>query len=571
MARPSSVVYASLSDVCSQDQWVDMRDVAGLHSGQYRNVTHCLDLDTEGLAGRMCPVQLVNGECVILVLPEYIHDDSVLALHIAMQQAGLKLAKKCHWAVSASQLSAVTRQSRVRQRTPDTRADVAVTPGHVLFCVLDDILGWALRIGASDIHLDAFDNQGFASVAFTVRGCLVRPDQFSSITREVMHELLAVTWMRVQGGNRAVFEPDREQQGRLERTVMGKRLSLRWASIASHRGPSVTLRLLQRDADAETTSLQTLGYSESQLESLYRARLSTGGAVLLAGGVGSGKSTTLAALIRSLPSTRKVVTLEDPIEFDLPNAIQCSITAFGDGANDDDRFDLKLRAIKRSSANDVLIGEIRDAGSARAFSDLLLAGTNVYSTIHAGSALQIIHRLCSPMLGVAPDFLAVPGVLKLLCYQVLVSRLCNHCCVDLAQWLSGSRRYCSLGMPRSEREARVWISGFERAVGMDARCFRFRNLDGCDYCSGQGSHAYGVGGSLMAAEMIEPARMTGFARWLSTYLLGHSGRDAMQSLGHRVVDGGAEMHFEQARDRGLKYLANGWLDPREFELRFGGI
>lgn len=570
MAHPASVRYAALSDVRAQAQWVDMQDVAGLQSGQYRCVLNCLDIDTEGLADRMCPVQLANGECVILVLSEYVQDDGVLALHIAMQQAGMKLAKKSLVIVSASQLSAVTRQSRQDLRAPGARPDRGATPGHVLFCVLDDMLSWALRNGASDIHLGTSEDQCFGHVAFSVRGALVRPEQFANIAREVLHELLAVTWMRVQGGNRAVFEPDREQQGRLERTVAGKRLSLRWASLASHRGPSVTLRLLQREASAKTAHLSDLGYSESQLESFYRARLATGGAVLLAGGVGSGKSTTLAALVRSLPATRKVITLEDPIEFDLPNAIQCSITAFGDGTDDDDRFDIKLRSIKRSAAHDVLIGEIRDAGSARAFSDLLLAGTNVYSTIHAGSALQILQRLCSPMLGVAPDLLAVPGVLKLLCYQVLLNRLCTHCSLDLMQWMRGSQRDCALGQPRSERQARLWIEGLERALAMDVRHFRFRNTGGCDRCAVSGAHAKGLEGNLIAAEMIEPARMAGVARWLNACAFGDSRHSGTHAQACSTAQSVADIDYARAKDCALSYLSEGWLDPREFELRFGG-
>lgn len=584
--------HTALSDVDRTVRWREYRELPELQSGQYVSVMHKLDVDSSKLADRMCAVQLPSQECVILVLPEYLHDDAVLALRIAMDQAGFMLAPRPVVTVPASVLSAVARKGRIEQRVSTTqlRPKPGAASGHILFSLLDDLLGWAVQHDASDVHLGVYRGHLFADVAFSVRGRLVRPEMFLRLPVEVVHEMLSVAWMRVQGGNGAVFEPQREQQGRLERIVLNSRISVRWASIVSHKGPCITLRLLQRERSAATADLRNLGYTEQQLQCLYRARLSTGGAVLMAGSVGSGKSTTLAALIRSLPADRKVITLEDPVEFDLPNAIQCGITAFGDGDTDRERFDIKLQALKRSAANDVLIGEIRDQGSARALTDLLVAGTNVYSTVHAGSALQIIPRLCSPTLGVAPDLLAVPGVLKLLVFQTLLNALCVDCCMDHSRWLKEGAPTCALGVSLTESEAQKWLEDVERILQLDRAQLRFRHLPGCSSCcpahavsghalekthaqdghndllAADGRHlSAGYSGNLMAAEFVEPMRIRQFGAWIQ----------GLARTAYRLTEAtGSSLDWidqqERAADTARQYVSQGRLDPREYMLRFGG-
>src|SRR5690606_1958195 len=146
---------------------------------------------------------------------------------------------------------------------------------------------------------------------------------------------------------------------------------------------------------------------------------------------------SIAALIARLPSYRKVVTLEDPVEYLIPAAIQNSIVRNLDVAAHDS-FATKLRALKRSAMSDVLLGEIRDTETGRAFMDLAGAGINVYTTVHAPSAALIPQRLASDFIGVSRDFLATPGVLKLLVFQALLPVLCNYCAWPI-EHLAGMR------------------------------------------------------------------------------------------------------------------------------------
>src|SRR5690606_16973380 len=122
--------------------------------------------------------------------------------------------------------------------------------------------------------------------------------------------------------------------------------------------------------------------------------------------------------------------IEDPVEYRIPGAIQNTVVRDLD-ANAQDAFAAKLRAIKRAAMNDVLLGEIRDDETGRAFMDLVGSGVNVYTTVHASSASLIPARLASDFIRVSPDFLATPGMLKLLVYQALMPVLCARCALPL--------------------------------------------------------------------------------------------------------------------------------------------
>src|SRR5690606_6470327 len=157
-----------------------------------------------------------------------------------------------------------------------------------------------------------------------------------------------------------------------------------------------------------------------------------GGAIVFSGAVGSGKSTSLAALIARVPSDRKVITLEDPVEYLIPNAVQNSVAReLHETAHDD--YGSKLRTLKRCAMNDVLLGEVRDLESGRAFLDLVGSGVNVYTTTHAASAALVGDRLASAFIGVRRGVLAAPGVLKLVVDQALRPGLCAECCVGLGE------------------------------------------------------------------------------------------------------------------------------------------
>ena len=557
-----------LKDFAAQDGIGVLGEVAVFPIETVQPLFSRLHIDPESLCDRMCPVELGSRGCQVLVLAGYARDDHARALLLSIRQAGLELADPPLLVVPASLLSEINRRWRVVEIPTQSASQGALTPRHVLFAVLDDLVAWALKADASDIHLTLLKSNTCADIAFTVNGVCVRPMEFQSITTQTATELLSVAWMGVRGGSGAVFDPTHEQQGRLDRQVLGVSVGLRWSSLVTHLGPTICLRLLNRLGQSEAPTLQSLGYTTSQLEMLYRARLLTGGAVVLAGMVGSGKSTTLASLVSSIPSERKVITLEDPVEYPIKNALQCLVSGLDARTGAEDLL-VKLKTIKRSAAHDVLIGEIRDAEGGRALSDLVLSGTNVYTTLHASSALQILLRLGSSLIAVPESLLAMPGVLKLLVYQVLVRRLCPQCGLTSGEWMSRKSVQCALGQTRSIAWACHWFDQFCTRLCVDPLTIRFHNPKGCGACRVRLSHQHhGYEGRLLLAEMIEPSMSRVFHEALVSRSLHEqviSWQSQCSRQGHCDIEG-----YVPVNQLAAQHVRTGQIDPREFESRFGG-
>lgn len=526
-----------------------------------------LSIDPQAISDRLCPVRLSTGQCVVLVLKEYAQDDQTHAIVYALQQHALTLLDPPIVVATPSLLGALNRQLRKVAHPVNEGSEhdgkLNRNARHVLFAILDDLIKWGIEHCASDVHLHANPKQNKTTVHFTVSGAYIQPAEFEQMTAQVMLELLGVIWMSVQGGNGAVFDPHREQQGRLTRLIDGQSVLLRWASIASDHGPCVCLRILGNQMLSDVPALETLGYLPDQLQALRKSRLSDAGAVVLAGLVGSGKSTTLACLLRELPGHRKLMTLEDPVEYTISQALQCSVA----GALDEDlhtAFDRKLKAIKRSAVQDLLIGEIRDQTGGRALSDLLLAGVNVYTTVHACSALQIVNRLTSDFIGVPRSILAMPGMLKLLVYQALLPKLCPHCRLSAEQWLATDTQECALGIQRTASWSHDWLIQWCTQTQIPLKKLYFRNPHGCAHClSLQGSQSAGYVGRTVVAEIIDPARVVGFTQAIES--------GSMSQL-LALVDPHSERsyRYKTVLDTGLIKVAAGEIDPREIERRLGG-
>jgi type II secretory ATPase GspE/PulE/Tfp pilus assembly ATPase PilB-like protein len=380
--------------------------------------------------------------------------------------------------------------------------------------------------------------------------------------------MLAVAWMDIEGGNGAVFDPNIEQQRRLSRKNDCQKLLLRWASLATDVGPSVCLRLLVMDPSQLTPDLQVLGYLPEQIALFEQLQRTDGGAVVLAGTVGSGKSTTIATLMRAIAPDRKVITLEDPAEYLIPNALQNTVCrSFSE--HDEHAFDSKLKAIKRSAMNDLLIGEIRDHTTGRAFMDLAACGVNLYTTVHSGSALLIPDRLASSFIGVARDLLATPGILKLLVYQTLMVKLCPICSLTFEQVQAQPTWRCALNQVRSQAWLEVWITGLEEKFGVSRHVLRFRNEQACAECDHSISSLRGTVGRTVVAEMIDPLREPEF-------LNGVKNKDGV-GLYHWFTQRTQQalllsdpLH-QSAEQIAMFKMRQGMLDPRDVQARFGGF
>ncbi|HTJ99276.1 MAG TPA: ATPase, T2SS/T4P/T4SS family [Bordetella sp.] len=518
------------------------------------------EFDLAALAGRLCPVVLQDGAVAIFALADYANGDQIDEVERMVLRRGRRLAAPSRYVLPAPLLLSVARGQLTLQRLRDRSAVLADRHKSALAAGFCDIVTWGVRHDASDVHLNVFRGRSESEVRFTIAGRYVAPPRFRHMPTATLMEMLAVAWMDIRGGNGAVFDPQVEQQGQLHIHVDDRPVMLRWASLAADSGPSVCLRLLRLDMQTQGLSLRSLGFLDSQIAMLEQAGRSDGGAVVLAGVVGSGKSTTIATLIRTLPDSRKVITLEDPVEYRIDNALQNSVARNLDNGGAT-AFDAKLRTVKRSAMDDLLIGEIRDAETGRAFMDLAGSGVNLYTTTHAASALMIPERLASDFIGVSRDFLATPGVLKLLVYQALLPRLCVHCALPLTILHQGA----------DGAAMRDWTLRFTSLYGLSAEPLRIRNPDGCAHCANDElPHLNGTAGRTVVAEMIEPAHDDVFLRCvrqrdnlaLRGHLRGHlRGRRAARF-------DSPDMYGKSAMECAVYKAAIGEIDPRDIESRF---
>jgi len=451
----------------------------------------------EALAARICPVELEDGSAAIFALAEHVGSDQADELARRLECAGYAPATPSRYVLNASLLLAVARDAF----NPAGWAARSAPGRGALEEGFHGLMEWGVHHGASDVHLNVYLNEPESEVKYTICGRYVAPECFRRMPTRTLLEMLSVAWMDISGGNGAVFDPSAEQQGSLSRNYAGREVMLRWASMASERGPSVCLRLLEKNHAASIPSLETLGYPPAQIAMLERALFSGGGAVVFAGTVGSGKSTTLASLISRLPADRKVITIEDPVEYTIPGAIQNSIARRLD-AEAHDAFATKLRALKRSAMTDVLLGEVRDRETGLAFMDLTGSGVNVYTTVHAPSAALIPLRLASEFIAVSRDFLAMPGTLKLLVWQALLPRLCQ-CALPSAGGASP--------------ESHQWLDQATAIFPGPVAALRQRNPKGCAHCRKQGiAQLFGYDGRSVAAEMFEPRVHPQWFEWVRT-------------------------------------------------------
>ncbi|MYN11918.1 general secretion pathway protein [Pusillimonas sp. TS35] len=476
-------------------------EVQALRPGVIRILTDTFDV--AALAGRMVPALMEDGSVAIFSLAAHVGGDQADALARRIVLRGHRAASPPRYAVTAPLLLALSRGQCAVGDAPAGADTGERQSSTALAAAFHDLIAWGVRHKASDIHFNLRDREPNSEVRYTIAGHYVAPERSRCLSTAMLRDMLAVAWMDVRGGSGAVFDPLREQQGSLQMSIDGALYLLRWASMAAEAGASVCLRILTRDLAVANSGLAQLGYLPAQCAQIERALLSQGGAVVFAGTVGSGKSTSLAALVSGLAAHRKVLTLEDPVEYLIPGAIQNAIVRNLDEVAHD-AYAAKLRAVKRSAMSDVLLGEVRDIETGRAFMDLAISGVNLYTTVHAPSAALIPARLASDFIAIPKSFLATPGVLKLLVYQALLPALCPHCSLPVQSLTINGGAHPGGGW-RDGAQWRAWLNVLAGLYGERVHITRIRNAEGCDRCrAGNLPELYGYNGRTLAAEVMEP-------------------------------------------------------------------
>jgi len=275
--------------------------------------------------------------------------------------------------------------------------------------MINALLTQAVRDGASDIHIEAFEH--FSLVRFRIDGSLrdvARPRR----------ELHAALLSRIKIlASLDIAEKRLPQDGRMALRVAGKAVDVRVSTLPTGHGERAVLRLL--DKQAGRLDLKALGLAEDTRVALSKLVRQPHGIVLVTGPTGSGKTTTLYAALGQLDSTvTNILTVEDPIEYDLEGVGQTQVNA-----RIDMDFARALRAILRQDPDVVMIGEIRDLETAQIAVQASLTGHLVLATLHTNDAIAAVTRLVD--MGIEPFLLSssLLGVLS----QRLIRLLCEAC------------------------------------------------------------------------------------------------------------------------------------------------
>jgi type IV pilus assembly protein PilB len=271
------------------------------------------------------------------------------------------------------------------------------------------ILGQAVGEGASDIHFEP-DEQDMR-VRFRIDGVL---REAANVPKRMVSAVISRVKIMSELN---IAEKRVPQDGRVSITVEGRRIDLRVTTLPTQRGEGATIRILDKD-NAQRT-LDELGMDGDARHRFERAFRSAYGAVLVTGPTGSGKSTTLYAALQDLNQVEKnIITIEDPVEYQIGGINQINVNR---GAGLD--FATGLRSILRADPDIVMVGEIRDAETARIAVEAALTGHMMLTTLHTNDAPGAITRLTK--MGIESFLIA--SAVDCVVAQRLARKLCAHC------------------------------------------------------------------------------------------------------------------------------------------------
>lgn len=313
--------------------------------------------------------------------------------------------------------------------------------------LINALLSEAIRVGASDIHIEAFEKK--LSVRLRVDGQL----------REIVQprrELAPLLVSRIKVMAKLdIAEKRIPQDGRISLRLAGREVDVRVSTLPSSHGERVVMRLL--DKQAGRLNMTHLGLMQTDYERLTQLVHRPHGIILVTGPTGSGKTTTLYAALSDLnDGSKNILTAEDPIEYQLEGIGQTQVNTKVDMT-----FARALKAMLRQDPDVVMVGEIRDLETAEIAVQASLTGHLVLSTLHTNTAIGAVTRLKD--MGIEPFLLAssLIGVIA----QRLVRTLCKHC--------------------HTWREADAFENELFKSVSTDV-ALKLPTPNGCEHCSHTG-------------------------------------------------------------------------------------
>ncbi|SFV05776.1 GspE/PulE family protein [Pseudoduganella namucuonensis] len=399
-----------------------------------------------------------------------------------------------------------------------------------------DLLSKACGARASDIHIRVKKN--CTEILFRIHNDLVPA---GSQTREYGERLLATLYGAMTSVSDNSYKPMERQDAAIsDRDKLPPRLyGVRIATAPTSEGMVMVLRLLYNDA-GDNVDVRPLGFSDTHAALLQQLKEQPIGMNIISGPTGSGKSTTLQRILSGeiieAEGKLHVLTVEDPVEYPIDGAVQTAVTNASSEADRSRQFAAAISNAMRLDPDVIMIGEMRDAASAQNALRAAMTGHQVWTTVHANSALAIVDRLVD--LGLALSLVADHTIITGLISQRLVKVLCQHCCKPLVEHPHE--------LPPAAY-ARV-----QHAVGGHMHRVRIAG-PGCEHCKQQGT----IGRSVIA-EVIVPDDQ------FFKYIRAGEKTEAMAYWLH-------ELGGKTIREHAIEKIAAGLVDPRMAEKVVGHL
>ncbi|WP_176543189.1 GspE/PulE family protein [Bacillus thuringiensis] len=379
---------------------------------------------------------------------------------------------------------------RRRQKTDTFFTANAIRSDERLNRLVDIILNEAIEMEAKDVHINQWSTEGM--VEFRLGSDLV---PIRRVNKYAVDGLIIVLRNRADVSVENIHAL--EISGRITHRYAGKDFDIRASFIPATNGQTAVLRIL--NVTQLGGSVEGLGLPDSVEMELKRVLNLKEGMVILSGGTGSGKTTTLYTSIVHIKNTyeekKKIYAIEDPVEYRVDGVTQISTDEMRDVT-----FANALKSILRGDPNVILLGEINDERTAKTAVRSATTGHLMLTTIHANNTLEVRNVL--KQLGASPIDLGT--ALKMVIYQTLQDKLCEHCRIDT-----------TIGV-----EDKRWVDKNLR-VNKDLLVVYERNHEGCEHCH------QGVKGQVLLVEMLRANRVynrgvdetDGDIRKLQDYLL----------------------------------------------------
>lgn len=508
----------------------------------------------------------VDGSHAVLLLTRGVGQDLLSSLLTQMERHRVTLVPndqtQAWWCAPALVMAVVGGEitGDISRRTRSLTTDAARS-GH--WEIFKSVIQWAFDEDAQDIDFVLQLNEIESFVRFKVHSRWVAPSRWRLPTEQI-NKILSVAWQQSLGGASTELQVNLDQQAVIALSLNEDvRLRLRWNTMPTDKGATITIRLQRLGAQRLVKTLEEAEYLPTQIEILERVVTGKGGLTTFSGTVGSGKSVSLAILMDLMHARRpdlKGVSFEDPVEIESSWMDMRTITR-DLYAKDDQAFRTAVQSLFRSALDVFMLGEVRDSDAGRTLRAVLDSGHSCFTTTHASDCLTgIVSKFTSAQVGIPASMLATPGMLKLNVYQALLLKNCPFCALSAQEHQDTLK-----GDPQRGAFSKLLDDIELVCPGVERSTLRFHNPHGCEHCRRDGmSMLNGFAGRTVAAEMVEPDdRMC--------EIIQKEDMPGLRRYWRGLSDGNVTSpHFEgkTAMEVAMHKSALGLIDPREVEKEF---